>query len=64
MKIETSLISISAAIDIRIALLAPSYGLYDAVQFDATARWAQVMLFLKPHVQRFTGRTFLSKPLC
>ena len=56
MKIETSLLSISAAVDIRIALLAPIYGLYDAVQFKATAHWARVMLFLKSHVQRFTGR--------
>ena len=56
LKIETLLLSISAAIDIRIALLAPIYGLYDAVQFSATAHWARVMLFLKSDVQRFTGR--------
>ena len=61
MKIETSF---SAAVAIRIGLLAPIFGLYDAVQFDATAHWARVMLFLKSHVQRFTGRTSLSKPLC
>ena len=55
MKKETSLLSISAVRTIVKALLTDSYSLHDAVQYRWVENWAQVMLFLKSHVQRFTG---------
>ena len=55
MKKETSLLSISAARTIVKALLTDSYSLHDAVQYRWVENWAKVMLFLKSHVQRFTG---------